>query len=191
MLDNGGIRLLPQTRKKIDVKTPGQNKLLVFSFLFVMLIFAFYGGLFLYKKSLFSNLNSIEENIVTLEKSRNKSEEQKILDFKEKLKIVTPLINNHIYWSNGFGKFQSLVSPRVQLESINVSVIKAEFNFKAITDSYTTLAKQIAAFYGDDTITDVILGKVASLSTGKLEFSMQINFDVNKLLKKNLLPATK
>lgn len=186
MPENAEIQLLPQTRKKVEIKIPGQNKLLFFALGFLVLLGGFYSGLAYYKNLLDEKLSLAEQGLVDLEKSRNKENEDKILALQDRLRIIRPMISSHIFWSAGLAKLQNLTSPQVQIDSLSVNLDKKEFNFKAFTPNYTTLAKQISAFYADDLITDVTLGKVISLPTGKLEFNMQINFDVNKLLKKNL-----
>ncbi len=186
MADNGGLQLLPEIRRKIDIRTPGQNKLLFFSLGFLVLLFALYGGLLIYKNSLSNDLAGVEQQLAALEQSRNKSEEMELLRLKDQLGIIKPLIESHIIWSEGLTRIQNLVNPQVQFDSLNANVSKGEYSFKALAASYAAIAKQIAAFYGDEAITDVNLGKIANLPTGRVEFSMQLNLDINKFLKKNL-----
>lgn len=184
MPDVGGLQLLPETRKKIEVRMPGQNRPLVFGLIFVFLVAGLYLGLMFYKNSLLSSITQVDAELAALEKSRDKKLEQKLLGLKNQLSVIAPLISSHLFWSQGLTKVQSLVQPQVQFKSINVDTSAAKIVFQATAASYTTIAKQIAAFYTDDSITDIVLNKATSLPTGNIDFTMQLIFDPNKFLMK-------
>jgi hypothetical protein len=185
MADIGGLQLLPETRKKIEVRVPGQNRPVVLSLVFVLLILGLYLGLMFYNNSILSSLTLADEQLAALEKSRDKKLEQKLLDLKGQLAVVGPLISSHSFWSQGFSKIQSLVQPQVQFKSINAGGGAAKIIFQATAANYTTIAKQIAAFYADDSITDIVLNKASSLPTGRVDFTMQLMFDRSKFLMKS------
>ena len=186
MDSNGGLQLLPETRKKIEVKIPGQNRLTTFSFIFLALILALYGGLMLYQGMLSSDLDEIERQLVDIEKGRDKKEEKKMLDLHNTLSIIRPLLESHVVWSEGLTRIQNLVNPQVQFDSLSAKIDREEYIFKAYAPNYAVIAKQIAAFYTDPAIVDVNLGKVTSLPAGKLEFNMLLNLDIDQFLRKNL-----
>jgi len=181
MPDAGGLQLLPETRKKIEVRVPGQNRPVILGLIFVILILGFYFGLKLYNSSLLSSITQIDTQLSALEKSRDKGVEQKLLNLKGQLSIVGPLIDSHLFWSQGLSKIQSLVQSQVQFKSINADSVASKVVFQATAANYTTVAKQIAAFYMDDSITDIILSKAASTPTG-VDFTMQLSFDPAKFL---------
>ncbi len=186
MDSNGGLQLLPETRKKIEVKIPGQNRLTTFSFIFLALILALYGGLMLYQGMLSSDLDEIERQLVDIEKGRDKKEEKKMLDLHNTLSIIRPLLESHVVWSEGLTRIQNLVNPQVQFDSLSAKIDREEYIFKAYAPNYAVIAKQIAAFYTDPAIVDINLGKVTSLPAGKLEFNMLLNLDIDQFLRKNL-----
>ena len=144
------------------------------------------GGLIYYKKSVIGQLEGVDKQLVDLESSRNKKDEQKLLSLKDSLALVQPLILNHTVWSGALTRIQGLINPKVQFDSLSVNLAKAEYTFRAFAADYATVAKQIAAFYNDDQITDVIVGKVTSLTDSKVEFTAVLNLDINRLVKKNL-----
>lgn len=185
MADNGGLQFLTETRKKIEVSVPGQNRLLVFSLIFLAVILAIYGGLVYYKGSLTAKLDQTNQRLVEIEKARNKKNEESLLKLKSDLALVKPLIENHISWSEAFARIQNLVIPQVQFDSLYVKLDKKEFSFKAFAPSFTVVAKQLAVFYADNAIRDVSVGKVSSLSNAKVEFSAQLVLDLDKIIKKN------
>lgn len=184
MADIGGLQLLPETRRRIEVKLPGQNKFLVLGVVCLALVAGLYFGLLTYKKSLLSSLFSIDGKLADLEKSRNLKMETQLLDLNKQLAVINPLISSHLFWSDAFIKIQSLTQPQVQFKSVNADALGKKISIAALAANYTTIARQIASFYTLDSITDVILSKVQSQSTGQLEFTIQLFFDPDKLLMK-------
>jgi hypothetical protein len=185
MPDVGGLQLLPETRKKIEVRVPGQNRPVVLSLIFALVILGLYFGLMFYNNSILSSVSQADEQLAALERSRDKKLEQKLLGLKNQLSVIAPLISSHLFWSQGLTKVQNLVQPQVQFKSINADSAAAKILFQATAASYTTIAKQIAAFYADDSITDIVLNKATSLPTGQVDFTMQLMFDQAKFLIKS------
>ncbi len=186
MPDIGGLQLLPETRKKIDISLPGQNRSLILGFIVLAVVAGIYFGLLAYNQSLSSKLSSIDGQLADLEKSRDKQLESRLLDLNKQLAVVNPLISSHIFWSEALAKIQSLVEPQLQFKSIDADVLSKKIVITALADSYTTVARQIASFYTVDSITDVVLNTVKSQPSGKVELSMQLFFDTNKLLVKQI-----
>lgn len=185
MPDIGGLQLLPETRKKIEIKMPGQNRTLILGFIALALIVGLYFGLMSYKQSLFSQMSSIDTQLSDLEKLRDKNSENRLLDLNKQLGVVNPLINSHLLWSDAFIKLQSLVQPQVQFKTINVDTLGKKILITALAANFTTIARQIAAFYTIDSVTDIILNKVQSQPTGQTELTMQLFFDPARLLTKS------
>lgn len=176
--------MLPQTRKKINLHTPGKNKFLVMSFLFLLLILAVYFLTYSYRVSLFDQANNFDKQFNDLERSRDKTLEQSLLTFNQQLSSVRPLLNNHIVWSLALQRLQRLIIPTVQFQSLGGDFNKKSFSFRAIADSYTTVARQISAFYNEPMITDIALNKVSNFVNGRVEFDMQLSIDINKIINK-------
>ena len=167
MPDIGGLQLLPETRKKIEVRVPGQNRPLVFSAVFALLILGLYFGLMFYKNSVLSSISQIDEQLTTLENSRDKKLEQKLLDLSQQLGVINPLLNSHVFWSQALTKIQNLTQPQVQIQTLGADGLSKKLTIKAVAANYTTIAKQIAAFYTDESITDIILNKAQGLKIGR------------------------
>lgn len=183
MADAGGLQLLPETRKRIQYSTPGQNRLLYISLAFIVLLGLIYGGLYYYKSTVRSKLDDIENKLVKNEEARSKADEEKILELKKTLAVVEPLYNSKISFTQVFNRVQSLVVPQVQFDSLIVNFDKKEYGFKAYGASFAIVAKQVSAFYSDASITDISLGKVISGSDGKIEFYINLKFDPTKIKK--------
>lgn len=185
MADIGGIQLLPDTKRKIEYNAPGRNRLLILSFLFAGLLALVYGGLLFYKGYIKDDLDGINDQLVTLERSRDKNYEDRLINLKKNLAVVMPLLKNHIFWSSGLVKIQNLIVPQVQFDSLSVSLEKKEYSFKAFASSYADVAKQIAAFNADSNVTDLTIGRITSNSNGRVDFSIVLKLNTDTLLKNN------
>jgi Tfp pilus assembly protein PilN len=182
MADAGGLQLLPETRKKIEISVPGQNRSLVFAFVFLLLIVALYFGLMAYKQGVLTSIAGVDSQLQDLEKSRDKAKESQLIDLSQQLAVINPLINGHLIWSAAMAKLQNLILPQVQIVTFNADSLGRKVSIKGLAANYTTVAKQIAAFYALDSVTDIILNKVSSQPTGLVEFTMQLTIDNSRFL---------
>ena len=150
-----------------------------------VLVLIITGGLWLYGNSLTSKITDADKQIVTLEGQRNnlKEAEQKLAILSKQIGITSQILKNHIYWSKGLSKIESALQSNVQFKSFSAVLGEQSFRIQAISDNYTTLAKQLAAFVTDDSIKDLTLDNVNTLTSGKLEFNTKIQFDKAKFLQ--------
>jgi len=183
MSGQGGIQLLPETRRKIDVRIPGENRWTYAGLIMLVLAFALTGILMFYRKSLENKLTQFDSDITNLESQRNKAVETNLLTLNKQLSLTSRLLNEHIFWSKALNRVEALTHPQVQFVSFNATAEEGKFEVKAITHNYTVLAKQIAAYVSDDLIKDINLGDVHVLTSGRLEFSINISFDKAKFIR--------
>ena len=183
MPDQNGLQLLPETRRKIEVKVPGENRLIYAGTTVLILMFVLIGVLYFYKSSLEDTKIGLDVKITNLEKERDKKVEANLLTLNKQLSLISTLLDSHIIWSKAFNKVEGLLQPQVQFLSFAAAVSDNRFEFKALANNYTVVARQIAAFVSDDSIKDISLTNVHVLTTGKLEFSIKIEFDKTKFVK--------
>lgn len=186
MADIRGLQLIPETRKKIEIVTPGENRIMIIGVVIFTTIVILAIGVYFYKNNIEGKLASLDTDVATLEQQRNKQAEQNLLVFNKQISMLSKLLNEHTYWTTGFAKIEGLTQLQVQLDSLTATVSENKLSLKAIAFNYTTIARQIAAFLSDESIKDIALSKVSALPNGRLEFSMQIIFDRNKFLRKQL-----
>lgn len=185
MADKGGLQLLPENRKRIDVKIPGENRLINIGAVLTVLVLIITGGLWFYGNSLTTKIADDDKQIATLEQQRNnlKEAEQKLIILSKQIGTTNQILKNHIYWSKGLSRIESALQTNVQFKSFSAVLGDESFRIQALGDNYTTVAKQLAAFVADDSIKDFTLDNVTSLTSGKLEFNTKINFDRAKFLQ--------
>ncbi|OGN02705.1 MAG: hypothetical protein A2655_03270 [Candidatus Yanofskybacteria bacterium RIFCSPHIGHO2_01_FULL_43_42] len=183
MPNEGGLQLLPETRKKIEIIIPGENRLLVIGAVVLAISAALAGSLYFYNNYLEDKLVSLDGKLAALEQNRNRQSEQNILVFNKQLSMLSNLLNKHAYWTTAFSKIEGLTQSQVQFDSLIAAAADNKIDFKATAANYTTIARQIAAFLSDESITDINLSKVNILTNGRLEFTMQISFNRSKFLQ--------
>ncbi len=184
MSDQGGLQLLPENRKRISVKIPGENRMIYVGIGLISMILLISGGLWLYSSSLSNKISSQDEQLAALEKQRDKKTEQNLIILSKQIEITNQILKNHTYWSAGFSKIESALQNNIQFKSFSAILSEKSMSIRAFSDSYTTIAKQLAAFVADDSIKDITLDGVSTLSSGKLDFNAKIKFDPDKFLKK-------
>ncbi len=183
MPDQNGLQLLPETRRRIDINVPGENRLIYMGATILIVILVLIGGLYFYKTNLKDQRVELDANISSLEKARDKKVETNLLTLNKQLSLISTLLDSHVVWSKALGKIEGLLQPQVQFLSFSAAVSDNRFDFKALATNYTVVARQIAAFVSDDSIKDVALTNVHTLTSGKLEFSIKLEFDKTKFIK--------
>ncbi len=183
MPDQNGLQLLPETRRRIEIKIPGENRLIYTGITLLVLMVVMIGGLYYYKGTQETKRTDLDTKISALEKDRDKKVETNLLTLNKQLSLISTLLDSHVVWSKALSKIENLLQPQVQFLSFSAAVLDNRFEFKALATNYTVVARQIAAFVSDDSIKDITLTNVHVLTNGKLEFSIKLEFDKTKFLK--------
>ncbi len=183
MADKGGLQLLPETRKRIDVNVPGENRTVYIGVALIVLVLAVYGGLWWYSQNLNTKIAEADNQLLALEKGRDKKAEQSLITLSKQIGITNQLIKSHTYWSAGFSRIESALQTNVQFRSFSAVLGEEAIHMRALSNNYVTLAKQLAAFVSDNSVRDITLDGVSTLTNGKLDFSAKILFDKSKFLK--------
>lgn len=181
-MPGGTIQLLPETRRRVDIKIPGENRPVYFGLAFLVLVAIIFAGLKLYSGILTNNLKDLNTKALALEEKRDRVFEKELLILDQRFLSASGLISNHIVWSNALAKIQNLTPPQVRIEIFSADTQKSKIDLKGFASSYTVIAQFIASLLSEEAITDIELNKVNSLSIGLLEFDMKIVFNKNKFL---------
>lgn len=181
MADVKGLQLLPETRKKIDVVIPGENRWLYSSAIFLVVCAAIVSSLYYYSSSLTKKISDIDFNLAAMEKDRDPAFEKEVLTLNKQLALISQLANNHIYWTQALDKLENMAVDQVQLTSMKMES-DGKIAMSALAANYTALARQIASLAASDSISDIDLGSIKSRTDGKLEFNLTIMFDKNKMI---------
>jgi len=184
LIEKKDIQLLPETRKKIEIKVPGENRMLICGIVATILVAGLFFGLKMHLTSLEEQISQINQEIAELEIQRNKKAEKDLLALGERISVASSIVNDHILLTKAFEKIESLLSRQVQVLSLEVSVGSKNIKLNMVATTYTAIAKQIAAFLADDVMEDVVVGKISPGSGGLLEFGMELDLASSKFFKK-------
>lgn len=182
MPQGGTIQLLPESRRKLEIKLPGEDRPVYLGLAVLILFGAVFLGLKLYTSFLSNNLNEINQKIDLLEQKRDKNFEQDVLLLNKRFSLAGNLITGHVIWSNALAKIQALTPAQSQLTTLVADTQAGKIDIKGVAANYTVVAKQIAGLLADGSITDIELNKIVSVSSGLLEYDMKLVFDRNKFL---------
>lgn len=79
-----------------------------------------------------------------------------------------------------------MIHPQVRIDSLQMESGNGEFNFKAYASGFPVVAKQIAAFYSNSNVSNVVFGKITTSTSGQVEFGGVLTFEVEKAMKKKI-----
>jgi len=167
------IQFLQEKRTKIELGTKTRNKLLTIGIVALALVLAAGSVLTYLKSNLTGEIVQIDSDLDALEARRDKKFEGELLVVKKQLGLISSLLDNHIYWSNTLTKIENLLQGQVQVKNLGLDKSLNEVKLGGVAASYSTIAKQIAAFLSDDSIEDVILEGAEVKPTG-IEITMKL-----------------
>lgn len=186
MADRGGIQLLPETRKKLEIKIPGENRLIGIGVGVIFIVLAIYGGFTYYVNDLTSQADALSADAAQLnqERIKNKDTNQNLIALTKQANIISQLLDNHLFWTQALINIENTLEPEVYLKNFSASAAKGTVSLVAAAPSYLLIARQLAAFSANDAITDVMLGGAKSNNAGNVEFTLELKFNQVKFLKK-------
>lgn len=182
MIKQGDLQLLPETRRKLEIKVPGENKILASGVVILIISVLIIAFLYIYSQRLIDQITDANSRISAIEKQRDKNFEKQLVTFSKQAGMISQFLNEHLYWSDAMKKIENLIQSQVQLKSFNASS-NGEISINAVTSNYATLAKQIASFTSEEAITEINLQNIQTKPDNKLEFSMKLVFNKDKLLR--------
>lgn len=181
MPDNQQIQLLPESRKEIEVKIPGENRLLFLGFGLIILVLVLYSGLRFYSSSLQSKISQLDGELKSLDSKREKETEEKILLIKDQFTIVGQILNNHVILSDLLRKIQTRTTPQIQFKTLKLSLAEKKIDIETEAANYTVVARQIVSYLSEDTVKDVKINEIKLFPSGRLNLNMSILFNPDDL----------
>ena len=179
-----GLKLLPGTKRKLGIKVPGENRFLYIGSAILGAVLVTMFALGHYQSSLERQLGQLNDRLVESERTRDKKGEQNLKILKERMTLVSNILEEHIYWTKAFSLIESLLQRQVRFQSFSGFTDDSKIGIQGQAANYTVLAKQLAAFFTDRSVVDISLGKSSVSPEGVVEFGLEIKFDKLKLIQK-------
>ena len=175
MGDIGGLQFLPTQKKEFSWNAfSGKSILFVISLALIAVLGIAYMFLHFKTSSAMEDIGTLDGKLEAIYSARDKKQEEELLGLNKQLGTTRSLLQAHIYWSQGLGELQNMIEPRVRFTTLNATIDKHTFIFHAFADNYATVARQIAAFYQNENITNVTLSKVGGSGSGLVEFDVEL-----------------
>jgi len=187
MPNQGGLQLLPETRKSISVTVPGENRVLYIGIVILIVSILLTTGLWLLRSRKVNEFSKISNDLKAIGAQIDANIEivNNVATVSQQIGNISKLLDNHIYWSKALGRMENLLSPQIQIDSLSGNVMSGEISLKAFSPSYTIIARQIASFVSDPFIKDVSIGEITTQTSGRLEFSMMLKVNSSEFFKYN------
>ncbi len=112
------------------------------------------------------------------------TEYQKLTDFKNKVDLVTALINQHPYWTNFFNWLESRTLSSVTLDGFSGD-LNGQYSFGATTKTFADISWQVRALLDDPNVLSVSVdsgsgGLVSNEDEdGNIDVSSQVSFSLD------------
>ncbi len=182
MISKDQFQLIPRNKKRLGIKVPGENRFLYISSAILGAVLVMSFAFNRYEASLSKQLASVNKQLSELEQQRDLKSEQELKVLQYQIENTSALINDHIYWTQGFSTIANLMQSGVQIKSFNYDGL-GKISMDLLASNYTVLAKQIASFVYEEKVKDVSVSIITPFPNGSLKFDLVLLID-KKLIKK-------
>ena len=169
------LSVLPSFKMSASGSDIGEAKWpLVVVILLAVLVLGAWVALNYYENYMEDQVGAMDLKIAELQNNENKDSAQKIKQLQQSLKVVGPLLKEHVLSSPTLQLLQESTLPQVRYANFDLKTDEAVMSVSGEAQSYNVLAKQIAILNGNKMITNVEVGKVALGQTGGVSFQLTI-----------------
>ncbi len=176
MSDIGGLQLLPTQPKKFSFSFSGRNTGIIVAVGVLVIMIAAYLVVNVLKNRTISKVDDVGAQILAIHSKRDKQEEERLQNVQKQITTTRKLLQSHAQTLTLLTNVQHLLSPRLQFSSLNANMSQHTYGFSATADSYTTIARQISAFYGSSLITNIKVSKLSASEASGVDVGMELTF---------------
>jgi len=147
-------------------------------YLLLIIFLGFLVSYFILNKSqqkLTQEISELEKNLTRT--PAEKSLEEELTGYQEKVKDFGTLISNHQFPVNIFDFFEKVSHPKTWFNRFDLLPEQGAVSLSGQTDSFETLAQQILILKKEKFVKDINLPKVSISKEGKISFELQLTFD--------------
>jgi hypothetical protein len=181
----GGVQLLPETQRRPTLASYTSGNSFFYAAVVigiaVVVVSAIIGG---YKANLRERISALDGAMATSEKARDKTQEQQLIAASKQSSIIKELLSGKLYWTQALALMEQMTQASVALTSMQADAEHSVIAFHAKTDSYASVARQIAAFTAATGIEDISVASIKTGPQGKVEFDGTLTIDTKALLNK-------
>lgn len=134
----------------------------------------FFGGLFLYHRSLANNQTDWEKQIETQEADLRPDLLSQLIELSNEMTATKGLLASHTFASNVFSFLEQTTLPKVRYTTFGFSTAALKIDVSAVAASYQTVADQIQILEAHPQVTKVEFGGLARSGEGLVSFRLTI-----------------
>lgn len=187
-MPNGQITtLLPKEYERKIERKPFAPGISIVKILFIFLIISLliYGGLVVYERYfLKKQLDEIVSAGQQVDLETRISDIKKVIEADKKLELLKQLLNSHVYFSQIFKFIEKNTEGKVYFNKFSANLASLKISLSGKAASYSNLAKQLKIFSEQKEINKVDVSNINSSPEGKVNFSLEFDFNKSLLLKK-------
>lgn len=170
--------LQPLITKDKSIQPPFQTEVGAWIFNISLVLFlasiVFFGGLFLYHRSLTNNQADWEKQVQTQEADLRPDLLGQLIELSNEMSAAKGLLAGHTYTSNVFSFLEATTLPKVQYTTFGFSTAALKIDVSAVAASYQTVADQIRILEAHAQVTKVEFGGLARSGDGLVSFRLTI-----------------
>jgi len=143
-----------------------------------------FGGFKIYGSFASKKIEKLRSEQAAVFTAADQKEAERIISMEKSAAALQTLLNKHIYVSEFFDLVSKYTLPRIQWTACVFNSSKGQASLSGEAGDYSTLAKQLLSFEGDETGFENI--KIANVNldrTGVVDFEMSLEIDSKKLQK--------
>jgi len=180
----GGVQLLPQTKRQTRRRSAAENKYIYWGVALGVVVLVSNIILSAYATNLSERLATANGQLRLQEDERNKEHEDLLASVNQQSKQMGQLLTRHLYWSEAFGLIETLMQSEVRILTLSAAAADGLIEYTAAGTSYAAVARQLSSFVSGDGVSDARLMSAEASATGGIEFNGEIEIDVNAVLRR-------
>jgi hypothetical protein len=137
-----------------------------------------------YAASVEDDIGRLDGKLEATEQSRSRAHEAELLEVGQQSKLFSSLLTSKLYWTQALGTIEKFTQSSVKIKQIEASATKGTITFFGVTDNLVSVSRQLASFQAAKGTKDVLIKSIKFMPDGTVEFSGEIQVDVNSFLRK-------
>ncbi|MFH1426238.1 MAG: hypothetical protein ABIG66_02280 [Candidatus Kerfeldbacteria bacterium] len=170
-----GVNLIPEEIREEFIVRNRYRELIGAGVIFLVFLFAVYGGMKWYQQRLNTNIAVTEDQIqqVELQIAQYRTLQADAKELSEQLNNVDEVLRQHVYWTPFLQLVEGLTLPTVYYQSMTGSATTGLFTFKAIATDYSQIESQLNTLRNSPYVTSVFSSSASQFLASNIEQSAE------------------
>lgn len=145
---------------------------------YIVVVGAFYGILWSYKRSIQSEIQQKKQKTEELRQEERTPLAREVMSFKRRSENLEDLLENHRDWISVFSFLERVTLPEVQYTEFSGNYGEKLLRVQGLTSSYRNLARQIYIFEDNPNVEDLVIS-APHMDEGGVGFEIELKVDLS------------